>query len=223
MVFGMRKIFLMGFLLLFLHLDASSPSGELSVVDDSIIELDSEAVRKIGKRMKKFYLHSLEVQVVDISDCEVVRKFLRPKKPEWCRVGKNGLCCASKLAAISCRLAEEIGDKGILMEELGGIQDLCSRGMVSKLELGWCLEEYGLKNKNQLKRRVIQCEKRIEHYEEIKKSIDLLISASLLGVLTAEGAWNYFSQNLPRYFSDMPLGALRTSVIKHIRSDYGLD
>lgn len=148
---------------------------------------------------------------------------MRPKKSEWCRVGRNGICRASKLAAISYRIAEDIDDKGELMEELSGIQDLCHRGLVSKLELDLGLKEFGLKNKNQLKRHVLQCQKQIKHYEEIKNSIDLLISASLSGVLTAERAWNYFSQNLPDYFSRMPLGVLRICFVSHIKSDYGFE
>ena len=224
LMFCLKKIFLMGFLLLFLNLDASSTdAGALPVADDLPKEFGSEALRQIGIGMIAFRANCLENTDVDISDCEVVRKFLRPKKAEWCMVGRSGICCASKLEAISYRLAEEIDDKGNLMEELGDVQDLCRRGMVSELELGWCLEEYGLKNKNQLKRRIVQCEKRIAHYEEIKNSIDALISASLSGVLTAEKSWNYFSQNLPDYFSEMPLGALKISFMKYIRGDYGLE
>ncbi len=213
----------MGFLLLFLNLDASSSSGPSPVADDSPIEFGSEDLRQIGIGMIAFHAHCLGSVYVDISDCEVVRKFLRPKKSERWRVGRGGLCCASKLEAISYRLAEEIGDKGNLMEELGGVQDLCRRGMVSKLELSWWLKECGLKNKNQFKRRIIQYEKQIKHYEAIKDSIDALISASLSGVLTAEGAWNYFLENLPDHFSEMPLPALRDSFIKYIGDNYGLE
>jgi hypothetical protein len=218
LVFVMKKICLMVFLLSFLHLEAGSPS-----VSPEDVEFDSEAFRLVSISMQEFYQHSLESTTVNISDCEVVRKFLRPKKSEWCRVSRSGICRASKLAAISCRLAEDIDDKGELMEELRGIQDLCRKGLVSKLELDFGLKEFDLKNKNQLKRRVSQCEKQIKHYEEIKNSIDLLISASFVGVLTAEGAWNYFSHNLPDYFSRMSLRALRICFVGHIMSNYGLE
>jgi hypothetical protein len=108
------------------------------------------------------------------------------------------------------------------MEELRCIQDLCRKGLVSKLKLDLGLKEFDLKNQNQLKRRVLQCKKQIKHYKEIKNSIDLLISASLVDVLTVERAWNYFSQNLPDYFSRVPIDALRICFVGHIMSDYGL-